>query len=247
MNTQFKATPQHEATSMSEFIIGATNGRIVIIDALSVCIGNCASEIGRSADIGAMIERVIPQYKPNASFIVVSKQQYNDNNDYIALSKQRSNLMIIICGKSPCVKSNRAKHQQRVTNVYDMLAEADDHMIGLLTRVITFAGCAPHVMSHDKYRNNRDIMNRIPSYVYYTYINGVRIEHKMQSTEAWMEIMFPKLVGNVNKCTDMVMNSCSICLKCIYPACVTCSVCMYCRIKYVLKGPQFCKPQKLSS
>lgn len=230
---------------MHEFITNAV-GRIVIVDTLSICAGGVLPALKYHACLSDMLEHLVVKYPEKTSFIAVSKKQFNDKNDYVELSKRWPNVMIIICGKRPCIKSKHGKRRRKVRNVYELLAEADDHMVGLLTRAITIAGCAPHVMSFDKYRNSKDVMDNIPSYTYYVYINGVCTEHVMKSTETWLETMFPKLVGNTKKCTSMNMRPCSTCLKNIYPSCDICSVCMYCRIRFVLKGPKLCKRRKLS-
>lgn len=192
-----------------------------------------------------MIKSVMFQYPQKTTFVIVSKKQCNDEIDYATLSRNLPNVMIIICGKVPCVKSKQSKRGRKMRPM-DMLAEADDHMLGLITRAITITGCAPDVLSYDKYRNSKDVMDNIPSYTYYTYNGGRRGEHKMESSEQWLKKAIPKLIGKITRCTTMSKQPCSACRKNTYPSCDVCGVCMYCRIRFVLKGPKLCQQKKRS-
>jgi hypothetical protein len=168
-------------------------------------------------------------HRPGEPLIIVSKKMYSDLDDYSAITSKWPNVLVIICGSEPRSKNHSiAKPCARE----DYLAEADDHIIVLLTIAITTTGCAPVIMSNDRYRNALSLANAIPVYQYTTYHKGECHADVMTSGAAWIRAHIQRFIGETAQCPERTDHrDCSLCKKNIL-VCPLCFICATCRKRF---------------
>jgi hypothetical protein len=197
--------------------------RVVVVDYLNVMIGGMF-RARDAVDLCAILSGIYT----GMPIIIVTKhigRWKNDNADnLIALSVLYPNVMYVVC-LPVCSKIRRP-----VRICINLLAEADDHLIAMLTLSISACGCAPIVLSRDQYRNSAKVFNGIPSYKYATYCGGTCVTEGMRAGRGneWIARHSAQFAEWTIKCSCAHTGKCLNCAGRKNAVCNLCHVCTDC-------------------
>lgn len=199
--------------------------RAIVVDYLNVLI---ASD-GRLANMNDMC-MALSFSNPISPIIIVTKVMRMCDDDYVAITETWPNVAIIVCGDDPHVSGR--SHEHMADEPPDLLAEADDNMIAMLAIAVTMMGCAPEIMSGDKYRNCKAVFDGIPEYSYTVYHAGTEATGLVANGKKWITCLLANLVGlgrGLGHCPGFKSGQCSLCQTEGISICPYCGVCVKCR------------------
>jgi hypothetical protein len=193
--------------------------RMILVDYLNM-IASADASARNMADICASLSFACPM----APIVIITKIIHGPTDGpvaYIAATSRWANVVIIVCGDKPCVSGGAG----------DAMAEMDDHLIVTLAVAGTLAGCAPAVISHDRYRNCATVAKGIGTYPVTIYVAGEEVRDVIDwPTSA------ESLTGALADCLThvpcgpwVIGQVCTMCYDTGQWICAECSVCARCR------------------
>jgi hypothetical protein len=213
--------------------------RVLIVDFLNVMIGGAFG----THDIFELCEALITLY-PMTPMIIVTKKVADwpsvDSSIAEDVTAANPNILIIICdarGSTSKVPISdtcfpRDAHGEYHKTNPPPLAQADDHMITLLTLSISSVGCGPMILSDDRYRNSGSVFKTIPSYEYTSYKSGIASAHWMDTKQTfnWIVSLGLEIAAHRLKCKHALFWRCKNCRRKDTCTCIWCGVCTECNI-----------------
>lgn len=204
-------------------------GRVLIVDFLNIMIGGAFG----ARDLSELCKTLEAMYPTVPIIIVTKKVAHWPNVDSFAaeeITLINSNILILVCD----ARDSKKKISTKRGNEKDHpLAQADDHLIALLTIAISAAGCAPMILSEDKYRNSAEVFKTIPRYEYTAYKSGIASTHWIESEHCseWILQIALDTVEHRIKCGYILAGRCKNCSSKGQLTCVWCGICIVCTME----------------